>query len=427
MELKGEYKLTEAGVIPADWNVLTIDDLAITSSGTTPARAQADRYFSKGTIPWVKTLDLNNGLINETEEAVTETALAETCLQLYPAGCVLVAMYGGYNQIGRTGLLRISATVNQALTAIRPDTKRLHAGYLLSVLNFRNDYWRSVASSSRKDPNITSRDVRDFPIALPPTVTEQQAIAEALSDADALIESLKQLLTKKRQIKQGAMQELLTGKRRLHGFEKKPGYKQSDLGLVPKDWDVIPIGQIAQCLIGLTYSPDDVRSFGTLVLRSSNVQDGCLAFEDNVYVDMELPPSVITQEGDILICVRNGSRQLIGKCALINKAAAGSAFGAFMAVLRSKSSAYLFQQFQSSILKRQINDGMGATINQITNKDMAGFKVIWPTLETEQVAIAAILSDMDTEIDTLEIKLTKTRELKQGMMQELLTGRIRLV
>ena len=214
------FKHTEAGTVPEEWVVTTIGSVATTSSGTTPPRALTERYFSGGTIPWVKTLDLNNSEIVSTEEAVTQAALSETSLQLYPPGSVLVAMYGGLNQIGRTGSLRIAATVNQALTAIRPNNKFLHAGYLLRVLNFRVSYWKSVASSSRKDPNITGKDIRDFPIAMPPTA-EQEAISEALSDADTLIESLEQLLAKKRQIKQGAMQELFTGQRRLSGFQSR--------------------------------------------------------------------------------------------------------------------------------------------------------------------------------------------------------------
>ena len=126
----------------------------------------------------------------------------------------------------------------------------------------------------------------------------------------------------------------------------RPGYKPSDLGTIPEDWDVIPMGQISQCLIGLTYSPRDVRDFGTLVLRSSNVQNGRLEFDDNVFVDMDIPTRAITRENDILICVRNGSRQLIGKCALIDRKTAGSAFGAFMSVLRSDSAKFLFFEFQ---------------------------------------------------------------------------------
>ena len=186
------------------------------------------------------------------------------------------------------------------------------------------------------------------------------------------------------------------------------------------------MGQISQCLIGLTYSPRDVRDFGTLVLRSSNVQNGRLEFDDNVFVDMDIPMRAITRENDILICVRNGSRQLIGKCALIDDRTAGSAFGAFMSVLRSDSAKFLFFQFQSSIQKRQIDEVMGATINQITNKDMAAFKVIWPSTKAEQVAIAEALSDADALIESLEQLLSKKRNIKQGAMQELLTGKKRL-
>ena len=204
------------------------------------------------------------------------------------------------------------------------------------------------------------------------------------------------------------------------------GYKQTDLGVIPQDWDVVPMGQVGDCLIGLTYSPRDVRDFGTLVLRSSNVQNGRLAFDDNIFVDMEIPARAITRKNDILICVRNGSRQLIGKCALIDDKTADSAFGAFMSVLRSDSAKFLFFQFQSNIQKHQINEVMGATINQITNKNMAAFKVIWPPTKAEQQAIAGALSDADALIESLEQLIAKKRHLKQGTMQELLTGKKRL-
>ncbi len=203
MEVKKNYKQTEVGVIPEDWGVASIRTLAETSSGTTPLRALYDRYYRGGSIPWVKTLDLNNSNINFTDELVTDAAMNETSLKLYPVGTVLVAMYGGFNQIGRTGLLRIPAAVNQALTAI-VTTTRLDPDYLLRILNFHVKYWKTVASSSRKDPNITGKEVREFLVPLPP-LAEQEAIAGALSDADAWIESLEQLIAKKRQIKHGAM------------------------------------------------------------------------------------------------------------------------------------------------------------------------------------------------------------------------------
>jgi type I restriction enzyme S subunit len=98
------YRLTDVGVIPEDWEVKALGEVASTSSGTTPSRGLAQRYFSGGSINWVKTLDLNNSEIHSTDELVTHIALDETSLKIYPIGTVLIAMYGGFNQIGRTGI-----------------------------------------------------------------------------------------------------------------------------------------------------------------------------------------------------------------------------------------------------------------------------------------------------------------------------------
>lgn len=180
-------------------------------------------------------------------------------------------------------------------------------------------------------------------------------------------------------------------------------------------------------LIGLTYSPKDVSADGTLVLRSSNVDGGTLKFDDNVFVKMPIPDRIMVRSGDVLICVRNGSRDLIGKCAKIDERCHGMTFGAFMAVYRTPYHNYLFHQFQSDIVKRQIHEHLGATINQITNKSLKSFSVPFPTDERERAAISDILSDMDAEISGIDRKLAKARQMKQGMMQELLTGRVRLI
>lgn len=203
-------------------------------------------------------------------------------------------------------------------------------------------------------------------------------------------------------------------------MEIEAGFQKTEVGIIPSDWEVKKLSEIGESIIGLTYSPSNVKPYGTLVLRSSNVQNGKLAFEDNVFVDMELPKRVIVQENDILICVRNGSRQLIGKCALIDKKTAGSAFGAFMSIYRSQFSNFVFHQFQSHIIQRQINETLGATINQITNKDLASFQVPLPPTKAEQTAIATALNDADALISSLEKLIAKKRNIKQGAMQELL-------
>ena len=154
-----------------------------------------------------------------------------------------------------------------------------------------------------------------------------------------------------------------------------------------------------------------------------------LSFNDNVYVNMNIPERAIAHKGDILICVRNGSKRLIGKSALITDSADKCAFGAFMTVLRTEllNQQFLFYVWQSDLIQKQIEESMGATINQITNKDIKHFLVTYPKLAAEQIAIANVLSSMDKEIEALEAKLGKYRNLKTGMMQQLLTGKIRLV
>ncbi len=423
--VKPGFKQTEVGVIPSDWEVKSLSELGTFEKGKGLLKGDIKPYGSTPAIPYTALYTDFSEIVNHNHIQWFVDDLAGTYVT--NESCLLVASSSNMAEnTGKASALVVGkpVAIGREIIVFKSSLNPIFVSYLLSTSLYRRKTLSLARGTTIK--HVYPATFHNYKIALPSQV-EQEAIAEALSDADALIEALEQLLAKKRQIKQGAMQELLTGQKRLPGFEQKSGYKQTDLGSVPEDWDVIPIGQAAQCLIGLTYSPNDVRSFGTLVLRSSNVQNGCLAFDDNVYVEMELPARVITQEDDILICVRNGSRQLIGKCALIDEAAAGSAFGAFMAVLRSKSSRFLFQQFQSHILKRQISDVMGATINQITNKDMAAFKVIWPVLESEQTAIATVLSDLDAELAALETKLTKARQLKLGMMQELLTGRVRLV
>lgn len=203
-------------------------------------------------------------------------------------------------------------------------------------------------------------------------------------------------------------------------MELMKGYKQTDLGIIPNDWDVVKMSSIGETIIGLTYSPMNVKESGTLVLRSSNVQNMKLAFNDNVYVDMELPDRVIVKENDLLICVRNGSRQLIGKCALIDKKTAGSAFGAFMSIYRSKNNKFIFYQFQSSLIQWQINETLGATINQLTNKDLSVFKIVKPRNIQEEELISKTLSSADAYITCLEKLIQKKKVIKQGVMQELL-------
>lgn len=181
----GSYKRQ----LPSGWAIMKIKDFSIIQAGATPLRSN-NVYFDGGTIPWLKTLDLNNDNIYETEECITEIAIQKTSCKVRPKNTVLVAMYGGFNQIGRTGLLKIEAATNQAVSSIIVDNSVIKPEYLLYVLNMKVDYWKKVAISSRKDPNITKNDIENFPVPIP-----------SLEIQDKLISKIKSLISSNNIIK----------------------------------------------------------------------------------------------------------------------------------------------------------------------------------------------------------------------------------
>ncbi|MDR0819064.1 MAG: restriction endonuclease subunit S [Oscillospiraceae bacterium] len=178
-------------------------------------------------------------------------------------------------------------------------------------------------------------------------------------------------------------------------------------------FETAPFCSPDELLQGLTYSPQNVKSHGLLVIRSSNVQNGQLVFNDNVYVDCEIDEMHLVHKGDIIICVRNGSSALIGKCAIADRDY-NATWGAFMTCVRSPRFEFLYQVFCSSIIQKQIHGKSNATINQITNGDFRELTIPLPPLP-EQRAIAAALSDADGYISALERLIAKKRNIKQGL------------
>ena len=421
------YKTSELGEIPQDWEVVELGDVAEIKSGGTPSTHQSE--FWNGYILWCTPTDitsLSGKYLSDTNRKISELGLINSAAELLPIGSVLMTSRA---TIGECAIANQPMTTNQGFKNFICN-KRINNEFLYYLLGSQKDKFIELCNGSTF-LEINTTQVRKFKIAIPKSTTEQTAIATTLSDTDALISSLQTLIAKKQAVKLAAMQNLLGGKIRLPAFAQRPDgspktTRQTELGEVPEDWDVVELGEVGEPIIGLTYSPNDIDDNGVLVLRSSNIQSNKLVFDDNVFVKMAMPERVIVKENDILICVRNGSRQLIGKCALITKEAEGFAFGAFMSVFRTPFAPFIFYAFQSDKIQNQIKEIMGATINQITNKDLREFKIAIPKSTAEQTAIAQLLSDMDAEIEALECRLKKTQSLKQGMMQALLSGKIRL-
>lgn len=205
----------------------------------------------------------------------------------------------------------------------------------------------------------------------------------------------------------------------------KSKHKASKIGNVPSDWKVMTLGEIGETVSGLTYSPKNIDENGVLVLRSSNVQDRKIQLQDNVFVNVDEDDYNPVKENDLLICVRNGSRSLIGKNALIKKEHEGLAFGAFMSIFRSEDNNYLYQLFDTDFYNQEIHRNLGATINSINGSNLKKFKFPFPP-KNERQKIAEILSQWDEAIETTTHLIEKLQLRKKGLMQELLSGKKRL-
>lgn len=289
----------------------------------------------------------------------------------------------------------------------------LFVSYLLRTIDFHTHSGKSGV------PGVNRNDLHEVVVQLPPTQAEQEAIAEALSDADALIESLEQLVAKKRRLKQGAMQELLTGKRRLPGFEVKRGYKQTEVGAIPKDWDMHRLGEGIKLTSGQHILAHHCNADGDGVAYITGPAD----FPNGMirHTKYTTKPGTICGTSDILVTVKGS-----GAGALVLSDGTYCISRQLMAVrVLSWSTQFVF----FSLLRDTALFGAAATglIPGLSRGDILNKRIPLPPTKAEQEAIAAILSDMEAEISALETKLTKARQIKQGMMQELLTGRIRLV
>jgi len=277
---------------------------------------------------------------------------------------------------------------------------------------------------------ISKNDFDKLFIKFPKEKKEQEKVAKILSTLDTAIESTQKLIDKEKNIKKGLMNDLLqngideNGKIRSSNTHK---YKDSELGLIPEEWKIKSLKSVGSCKNGLTYSPDDiVESEGLLVLRSSNIKGSQIVFEDNVFVNKDIKVNYKVQENDILVCVRNGSKNLIGKNAIIKKDAIGMAHGAFMTVFNSKINKYIFQLFQSDLFFNQVEKNLGATINSINNSDLILFEFPFPNEKIELEKISKILNTQDKKIEKEEENLAKLKELKKGLMSDLLSGKVRV-
>ena len=255
--------------------------------------------------------------------------------------------------------------------------------------------------------------LKDKVIAYPEAKNgEQQKIADCLSSLDELIAAETQKLDALKTHKKGLMQQLFPREGETAPRLRFPEFKEA------REWEEKTLGRLGELVSGLTYSPDDVREEGLLVLRSSNVQDGMIVLDDNVYVRADINGANLSKPNDILICVRNGSKSLIGKNTLIPEGMPPCTHGAFMTVFRSSSAKFIIQLFQTEAYEKQVAADLGATINSINGNQLKKYMFLVPKSE-EQKVIADFLASLDDLIAAQSQKIDALKTHKKGLMQQL--------
>ena len=397
MEMKPSYKQTEAGVIPDDWLHLSLGRVSKLQRGfDLPHRSR-----EKGEIP-----------------IITSSGFGEYHSESRVQGPGVVT--GRYGTIGEVFYIQENFWPLNTTLYVKDfyGNDPLYISYLLRRIDFHTHSGKSGV------PGINRNDLHEIVVALPPTRTEQEAIAKALSDADALIEALDQVITKKRQIKQGAMQELLTGKRRLPGFSG--------------DWEDRSLFELAGGRKELFDDGDWIESEhitedGIRLIQTGNIGVGSFIEKgEKKYISEESFGSLRCKEikqGDLLIC---RLAEPAGRACVLpelgeSKTITSVDVTIFRPPLSVANRVFLANVFSTAYWFNEVSDRSGGTTHKrISRGSLGGIRVTIPQLD-EQTAIATILSDMDTELAALESRLAKARQIKQGMMQELLTGRIRLL
>ena len=416
MEVKTGYKQTEVGVIPEDWDVLALSALTDLNRPISYGIVQTGPNIPNG-IRCLRVLDIENGRINKSDLITTTREISMSYKRtILKAGDLVMPLRGKVGEVGAIDedLAGSNLTRGVALIAIRSEWSSSFCQQFIAAPQTRRRLEQSMNGSALQEIPIAT--LRAFKIALPCKKAEQEAIAEALSDADALIESLDQLIVKKRQIKQGAMQELLTGKRRLPGFGG--------------EWEVKRLAELADIRSGGTPSTTQPQFWGGGVMWCTPTDITAL----NGFKYLSNTSRTISTEGlkassaEIIPThsIVMTSRATIGECA-INTAPMTTNQGFKNFVPFDSVDAEFLYYLLTTQRAGFIGLCSGSTFLEIGKTQLSGYQVQVPKTKSEQTAIATVLSDMDTELAALEERLAKVYQIKQGMMQELLTGRIRLL
>lgn len=386
-----KFKKTELGPIPTDWDILTIDEFSDIVTGATPSTENPD-YWG-GHILWMSSGELNNKVIYDVIGRITKEGYNSASTHMLPANCILIGLAGQGKTRGTVAINKIPLCTNQSIGAILPSEK-YDSDYLYFFMDSQYDNLRSISSGDGGRGGLTKKLLLSYEIVAPKDKEEQKNIAKALTDIDLLIRELQEIISKKRAILQGTMQELLTARRRLPGFSEP---------WVPVQFhEILKYEQPTKYLVSSTEYADN----GIPVLTAGKTFIlGYTSEKENVYSQL---PVIIFDDFTT-----------DSKWVDFPFKAKSSA----MKMLMLKSSDYDLR-FVFYLMQVTSFEAVEHKRHWIT--EFSNILTYVPNLKEQQV-ITQILSDMDSEITELKVKRDKYMAIRQGMMQQLLTGKIRLI
>lgn len=432
MQRYDSYKPSDVewiGQIPSHWEIRRLRFLCEFRNGYTPSKSVKE-YWEDGTIPWYRMEDIreNGRKLSEAKQYVTEEAVKG--MGLFSAGSFILATTA---TIGEHALLIADSLANQQFTNLKIRESLIDmfsAEFFFYYLFVIDDFCKSTTKTATF-PAVDMNDLKNVSVPLPP-LEEQERIAEYLdrrcAEIDGIINKEEQAIALLDELKQTIISEAVT-----RGLDPTVPLKPSGvdwIGNIPAHWQVSRVKYLGTTLNGLTYKPINVTGAdtGVLVLRASNIQNGMLTFEDNVYVDMQIPPELMVQTNDIIICSTNGSLSLVGKLAIVSSDLHAT-FGSFMLLFRNSPNQHFSHYMLNVVIPKYKALFATTTINQLTKTTFGNMFCPLPPLE-EQERIAEYLNRRCAEIDEAKERkqqqIELLREMKQTLISDAVTGRVKV-
>lgn len=429
------YKLTEVGVIPEDWDVVHIKDMGEIDSDTLKGSTNPNYAFD-----YISLEQIHEGVLTGTQRIKFKESPSRARRVLKEKDVLISTVRPNLKSHYFVNCLAQDLICSTGFSVIRMNANTYNPLYLFfHLFGFLINKQIDAVITGSNYPAINNDHVKRLLVPIP-VLSEQTAIANALSDIDTLIQSIKKLINKKQAIKTAAMQQLLTGKKRLPEFAYREdgtlkSTKQSELGEIPEDWEVYSINQLCLYQNGISLEKYFNQNSGYKVISIGNYSNKGKYIHNNTYIDFSyknLIRKFILKKGDLSVLLndKTSTGMIIGRGILVcydNQYVINQR----SMILRPNDkilSLYFYFLINSDLMHKMIvAKAKPGTQIYVNTHDILDLPMLVTLNKVEQTAIAIILSDMDKEIEALQARLHKTEHIKQGMMQELLTGKTRLV